>query len=113
MNGEPFQERCLKLCKKLCVLMLILFAGCASNKTKESLTYLDKPKSDCIFIGNFKSMGFSLIPPVASAIAKEILEQQAGDLRANSLKMTKETGLFQVEMEATAYRCASIAKNNK
>lgn len=103
----------MNLWNKLCLLTLILLAGCASNNTKESVTYLDKPKADCILIGNYTAMGFSLIPPVASAIAKEILEQQAEKLRANSLKMTKETGLFQVELEANLYRCASIAKNSK
>lgn len=113
MNGKQSLEIQLKLKLQLSFLLLIISSGCATNKSKEQIAYLERPEKDCIFIGDFRSMGFSIIPPVASAIAKEYLEQQAEQLRANSLRMTKETGIFQVEMEATAYRCASIAKNSK
>jgi hypothetical protein len=55
----------------------------------------------------------SLIPPVATMVAKEMLIKKAKEFRSNRLVLTKNEGLFQVDLEAKAYRCAENKESSK
>lgn len=93
---------------RLVILISALFiSSCATNKSNEKFSYIEKPKADCIKIGTFNTVGFSFIPPVASAVARSMLEQKAQEYKANTLQINKESGLFQVDIEATGYRCSA------
>lgn len=94
----------------LCVLLLI--AGCASNSKdsnsieNEEVLFVEKVENSCIMTASLFASGMSLLPPVASMFAKEILIKKAKEYRSNRLVLTKNEGLFQVDLEAKAYRCA-------
>lgn len=86
--------------------LLLLATGCATNSSNEKISFIEKPKADCIKVASLSTVGFSLIPPVASALAKEMLEKKAEEYKANTIQINKETGIFKVEIEATGYRCS-------
>lgn len=90
----------------MCIFVLLV-SGCATNPSNEKMSFVEKPKADCIKIGTFSTVGFSLIPPVATAVAKSMLEKKAEEYKANTIQINKETGIFQVEIEATGYRCSA------
>jgi hypothetical protein len=91
---------------------LLLITSCASNKSDpnsmegEEVKFVEKIENTCITVASVSSMGMSLIPPIASMTAKDMLVKKAKEYRANRLVLSKEEGTFQVELEATAYRCA-------
>lgn len=93
------------------VFMLVL-ASCATTPQKEMISYIEKPKADCIRLGDISAIGFSLIPPVASAFAKSMLEEKATEFKANSIRIDSQSGIFQVEIKATGFRCADVVSNS-
>ncbi|MEA9358416.1 hypothetical protein SHI21_19425 [Bacteriovorax sp. PP10] len=90
----------------ICILLL-LTSSCATNSSNEKILFVEKPKADCVKVASLSTIGFSLIPPVATAIAKTMLEKKAEEYKANTIQINKETGMFQVEIEATGYRCSA------
>lgn len=88
----------------------ILLTGCASNSKdsieNEEVLFVEKVENTCIMTASVFASGMSLLPPVASMFAKEMLVKKAKEYRSNRLVLTKDEGTFQVDMEAKAYRCA-------
>lgn len=85
-----------------------ILVSCASNPTTETVKYVTNIEPGCVHVGSFSAIGFSIIPPVASAVAKSMLEKKAIEMRANTLQIKKDTGIFQVVIEAFGYRCSEI-----
>ena len=92
--------------KVVILTFIVLASGCATNSSKEKISFVEKPKADCIKVATLSTFGFSFIPPVANAIAKSMLEKKAEEYKANTIQINKESGIFQVEIEATGYRCS-------
>lgn len=88
-------------------ILLLVTAGCATNSSNKKISFVEKPKIDCIKVASLSSVGFSFIPPIATALAKTMLEKKAEEYKANTIQITKESGVFQVEIEATGYRCSA------
>lgn len=90
-------------------ISLVLIASCASNPKdsieSEEVLFVDKVENTCIMTASVFASGMSLLPPVASLVAKEMLIKKAKEYRSNRLVLTKDEGLFQVDLEAKAYRC--------
>lgn len=84
---------------------VFLFQSCASTSKDDSIKFAKKAGKRCMAVATLSSVGFSIIPPVASMVAKSMLKNKAKEFSVNMIVIDKETGTFQVEMEATGYRC--------
>ena len=91
----------------LIFILVLVTSGCASNSSSEKMSFVEKPKAGCVKVASFNTFGFSLIPPIATAVARSMLEKKAEEYRANTIQINKEEGIFQVEIEATGYRCSA------
>ncbi|WP_408097716.1 hypothetical protein ACJVC5_02040 [Peredibacter sp. HCB2-198] len=87
------------------VLFSTLLTSCASTKSSKSVAFVDQPQKNCSAVASLYSTGFSLIPPIASHVAKSVIEEKAKQFEVNSIVINKQTGLFQVNIEATGYKC--------
>lgn len=92
--------------KYLDFLFVFILAGCAStNKSADDAIFIDKASPECTQTATLNSSGFSLIPPVATAIAKSMLLENAKKYNSNRVLIIKQTGTFMVEIEAIGYMC--------
>lgn len=91
---------------KLLFLPLFFFflLSCATN-SKRSVAFIDTPTDNCAPVASLSAFGFNVFPPIASSLAKSMLEEKAEEYEVNAIQITKKEGLFQVRYEAMGYRC--------
>lgn len=93
--------------------ILILAIGCASTSGNKSVSFVEKPKDDCAKVATLGAEGFSFIPGIGKSLAKSMLENKAGEFKADTIVITKEEGFFHSKINADGYRCNSLAVRNK
>jgi PBP1b-binding outer membrane lipoprotein LpoB len=91
--------------KRILVLLSMLIIQSCASTPDDSIKFAEKTGKRCNAIATLSSVGFNIIPPVASMLAKSMLKKKAKELNVNTIVIDKQSGLFQVEMEATGYRC--------
>ncbi len=87
------------------LIVLFLSSSCATTSDDNSIKFTDKPSKRCSAVATLSSVGFSVIPPIASMLAKSMLKTKAKEFSVNTIVIDKQTGIFQVEIKATGYRC--------
>ena len=90
--------------KILIIFTITFLASCSSTSSKDSL-FKDKVAKDCRAVTSLTSSGFSIFPPLASMMAKSLLEEKAKEFNANAIVINKKEGIFMVEYKATGYYC--------
>lgn len=92
---------------KLIVLILLsptLLLSCASND-KSQVQIVDEVGPNCSAVADLSAIGFSVMPPVATAMAKDLLKKKAVDFHVNTVKIDSKKGIFNVDIKATGYFC--------
>lgn len=89
--------------------MVLIFIGiglssCATNKYN-SVEIKDKAGKNCWENSQLNATGVSLIPGVGRMVATSMLKSKAKEYDSNLVVIDKEDGLFQVDIEATGYKC--------
>ena len=86
------------------IVLSATLVGCATAEKDSDLIKATVP-SGCTQVATVTSSGFSLIPPIAKSIARSMVVSRAEEFGANAVVIEKQSGTFQVDINALAYKC--------
>jgi len=91
---------------KVIVLLMLLVFMCSCATSSKSNVYIKSPvPTSCWKVAKLSATAFSVIPPVASSLAKMMLENKAKEFEADKILVEKEEGIFNVNIQASGYNC--------
>ena len=82
-----------------------MIQSCATSPEEDKIKIVEEPSGNCTEIATLSSVGFNILPPVATMLAKKGLKMKARDFGVDEIVVNEKNGTFQVEMEATGYQC--------
>ena len=87
------------------LVLTMLFAFSCASTSENGAKFVETPSPRCSPVAKLTAMGFNIIPPVATMLAKSMLQEKAIEFGADEILIDKEEGLFNVRIEATGFAC--------